>query len=51
MALNVDMHDVMKKVQCKVPPYLIDQLAYQVTRGVIRIRPIGDADSKGQSLV
>lgn len=51
MALNADMHDVMGKIQCNVLPCLIDQLAYQVTRGMIRIRPIGDAASKGQSLV
>ena len=51
MAFNVDMHDVMTKVQCKVLPYLIDQLAYQVTWAMIRIRLIGDAASKGQTLV
>ena len=46
MALNVDMHDAMNKVQCKVLPYLIDQLACQVTWGMIRIRSIGDAARK-----
>ena len=33
---------------CKVLPYLIDQLAYLLTRGMIRIRPIGDVASKVQ---
>ena len=43
-----DMHDdVMKKVQCKVLPYLI---VHKVILCTIRIRVIGDAAREEQTL-